>query len=124
MSDEEGAEGPDAEAQRRRLRLVGYGISASGVLTLLVDAMSAQPQDILVVGLAGLALATLVLSMTEGSGAGLSLGFLTGSFGVWLWPHLDGGSHLALGLMLIGAGAANAVLTPYFHGVGERLADR
>lgn len=122
MSDE--AELSADERQQKHLRLVGYGISVSGVLTLLVAAASTRPHGILVWGLGGLAVMALVLEVTQGGARGLSLGFLTGSFGVWMWPFLDGGSYYVLGAMLVAVGALNAVLTPKFRRIGERLAER
>lgn len=122
MSDD--ADGSDEERQRKHLRLVGYGIATSGLLTLLVVHASTRPHGILVWGLGGLAVATLVLEVTQGGARGLSLGFLTGSFGVWMWPYLDGGSYYVLGVMLFAVGALNAALTPQFRQLGERLADR
>ena len=122
MSDE--AELSEPERQQKHLRLVGYGISISGVLTLLVAYASTRPHGILVWGLGGLAVMALVLEVTQGGARGLSLGFLTGSFGVWMWPFLDGGSHYVLGVMLFAVGALNALLTPQFRRIGERLAER
>ena len=122
MSDD--GELSEEERQQKHLRLVGYGISISGVLTLLVAAASSRPHGILVWGLGGLAVMALVLEATQGGARGLSLGFLTGSFGVYLWPHLDGGSYYALGFMLFAVGVLNAVLTPHFRELGKRLAGR
>lgn len=123
MSDED--EGPsDEERQRKNLRLVGWGIAVSGLLTLVVASVSTRPHGILVYGLGGLAVAVLVLETTQGGASGLSLGLLTGSFGVWAWPHLEGGSYYVLGFMLGGVGVVNALLTPEFRELGERLADR
>ncbi|WP_336133346.1 hypothetical protein [Natronomonas amylolytica] len=122
MSDDEG----DAESnrQRKQLRLVGYGITIAGVLTYLVASVSSRPYAILVYGLAGLAIAMLVFEKLEGGAMGISLGLLTGSFGVWLWPNVGGGDFYVLGYMLVLAGLANAILTPYFRDFGERLAKR
>lgn len=114
----------DEERQQESLRRVGYGVAISGVLTLLVAAASTRPHGILVWGLAGLAVMTLVLEAIEGGARGLSLGFLTGSFGVWLWPQLDGGSYYGLGLMLLIVGVLNAALTSQFRRLGQRLAGR
>ena len=122
MSEE--AEVTEEERQRRHLRLVGYGIAVSGLLTLLVAYASTRPYGILVWGLGGLAVMALVLEVTQGGARGLSLGLLTGSFGVWIWPHLDGGSYYMLGILLVAVGALNAALTPHFRQLGERLADR
>lgn len=121
MSDEADTSEDEQEAHLRR---VGYGIAISGVLTLLVASASTRPHGILVWGLGGLAVMALVLEATQGGARGFSLGFLTGSFGVWLWPHLDGGSFYTLGLMLFAVGVLNAVLTPLFRGIGKRLAGR
>lgn len=122
MSDETAL--TEEERQRKHLRLVGYGIAVSGLLTLGVAYVSSRPHGILVWGLGGLAVAALVLEVTQGGSRGLSLGFLTGSFGVWIWPHLDGGSYSVLGVMLIAVGVLNAALTPHFRQLGERLAER
>ncbi|QLD90732.1 hypothetical protein HWV07_17450 [Natronomonas salina] len=122
MSEE--AELTEEERQRKHLRLVGYGIAVSGLLTLLVASVSTRPYGILVWGLGGLAVAALVLEATQGGARGLSLGLLTGSFGVWIWPHLDGGSYYMLGVLLVAVGALNAALTPHFRRFGERLAER
>lgn len=120
---EDAATDQDAVRQEKKLRLVGYGIALAGLLTLLVAFISTRPHAILVYGLGGMAVATLVLEKTQGGAMGLSLGLLTGSFGVWLWPHLDGGSYYLLGLMLFGVGLVNALLTPKFRELGEKLAD-
>lgn len=122
MSDE--PELSEDERQQKHLRLVGYGIAASGLLTVLAAYASTRPHGILVWGLGGLAVAALVLEFTQGGASGLSLGLLTGSFGVWMWPHLDGGSYYVLGVMLFAVGALNAALTPQFRRLGKRLADR
>lgn len=124
MSDSDDGELTEDERQRKHLRLVGYGIAVSGVLTLLVAYVSTRPYNILVWGLGGLAVAALVIEVTQDGARGLSLGFLTGSFGVWIWPHLDGGSFYLLGVMLIGVGVLNALLTPQFRQLGKRLAER
>lgn len=120
MSDDEGD--AQSDRQRKQLRLVGYGITIAGVLTYLVASFSTRPYDILVYGLAGLAIAMLVFEKLEGGAMGISLGLLTGSFGVWLWPNVGGGDFYVLGYMLVLAGLANALLTPYFRDFGERLA--
>lgn len=122
MSEESGVS--ESERQREQLRLVGAGIVLSGLLTLLVAWISTRPHDILVFGLAGLAIAWFVLEQVQGSATGLSLGILTGSFGAWLWPELGGESYLVLGALLVAVGVLNAVLTPAFHGFGARLAGR
>jgi hypothetical protein len=122
MSD--GEESDESDRQRKQLRLVGYGITIAGVLTYLVAYFSTRPYEILVFGLAGLAIAMLVFEKLEGGAMGVSLGLLTGSFGVWLWPQLVGGDIFVLGYMLVLAGLANVLLTPYFRDIGERLADR
>jgi hypothetical protein len=122
MSDDEGD--AQSDRQRKQLRLVGYGITIAGVLTYLVASFSSRPYDILVYGLAGLAIAMLVFEKLEGGAMGISLGLLTGSFGVWLWPNVGGGDFYVLGYMLVLAGLANALLTPYFRDFGERLAKR
>ncbi len=114
----------DSERRRRQTRLVSHGISASGFLILLVAFVSTRPHGILVFGLGGLAVAMLVFERTQGAAIGLSLGFLTGSLAVWLWPIVDGGSYFALGVLLITVGIINIVLLPPFYRLGERLADR
>jgi hypothetical protein len=122
MSDDEG--NARSEDQQKQLRRIGYGIVVSGVLTYLVTYFSTRPYRILVFGLAGLAVALLVFEKIEGGTMGVSLGLLTGSFGVWLWPQVDGGNFYVLGYMLVLAGLANVLLMPYFRDIGERLADR
>jgi hypothetical protein len=122
MSDDEGD--AQSEDQQKQLRRIGYGIIVSGVLTYLVTYFSTRPYRILVFGLAGLAVALLVFEKIEGGTMGVSLGLLTGSFGVWLWPQIEGGNFYVLGYMLILAGLANVLLMPYFRNLGERLADR
>lgn len=122
MSDGSGAARP--ERQQKQLRLVGVGIVVSGLLTLVVAWISTRPHAILVFGLAGLAIGWFVLEQVQGGATGLSLGLLTGSFGAWLWPQLEGESYLLLGVLLVAVGVLNAVLTPEFHRLGARLADR
>lgn len=114
----------EAERQRKRLRLVGAGIAVSGVLTVLVATISTRPHGILVFGLAGLAVGWFVLEQLQGGVTGLSLGLLTGSMGVWLWPHLEGESYVVLGGLLVATGALHAILAPQFHSLGARVADR
>lgn len=123
MSDEE-MELTESERQRKQLQLVGYGIVFAGLLTFLVAYVSTRPYGILVVGLTALAISMLVFEKLQGGAVGVSLGLLTGSFGVWLWPHLDGGSYFALGGMLVLVGVINAMLAPEFRDIGERLANR
>ncbi|MFQ3318885.1 MAG: hypothetical protein ACI8UR_002471 [Natronomonas sp.] len=123
MSDEDAETLTEDERQEKQLRLVGYGIAGSGLIALLIAYISTRPHDILVYGLGGLALSTLVFERTQNAASGLSLGFLVGSFGVWLWPTLDGGSYTALGFMLVAVGISNAFLTPYFRRLGKRLAE-
>lgn len=130
MGDDAETEQPlsEEDAQKRQLRLLGYGVILSGFVTLLVAYVSTQPHGILLFGLGGVAVATLVFEKTQGARVGLSLGFLTASIGVWLWPHLEpDGSYYLLGLMLIAIGGLNVLLTPlslYFRRLGERLAER
>ena len=114
----------EEERTEKQLRLVGYGIAVSGVLTVIVGLASTRPHGILVFGLGALAIAMLVFERTQGGTVGLSLGFLTGSIGVWVWPHLDGGSYPLLGVLLVAVGVLNAELTPYFRRFGERMAER
>lgn len=124
MSDDEDVADGQSEYQREQLRRIGYGITISGVLTYLVAYFSTRPYEILVFGLAAVAIALLVFEKIEGGTIGVSLGLLTGSFGVWLWPRIEGGSFFVLGYMLVLAGLANVLLTPYFRDIGERLGDR
>jgi F0F1-type ATP synthase assembly protein I len=81
MSDEGGLS--EDECQLKHLRLIGWGIVAAGLATLVVASVSTRPHAILVYGLLGLAVAVLVLEKAQGGATGLSLGLLTGSFGVW-----------------------------------------
>jgi hypothetical protein len=122
MSDEGERERSRLETQQHRLRLVGYGIVVAGLLTLLVAAISTKPQAILVFGLGGLAVLLLVVEQIQGAGVGLSLGLLTGSFGTWIWPNIEGESYVVLGSLLVVVGVTNAWLTPQFHRLGARLA--
>lgn len=122
MSDD--TEASETDRQQAQLRLVGAGIVLSGVLTLLVAWISTRPGAILVFGLAGLAVGWFVLEQVQGGASGLSLGLLTGSFGAWLWPRLEGESYVVLGFLLVAVGVLNTVLTPAFHRFGARLADR
>lgn len=122
MSDDSGVR--EADRQQEQLRLVGVGIVLSGLLTVLVAWISTRPHGILVFGLAGLAIGWFVLEQVQGGATGLSLGLLTGSFGAWLWPQLEGESYLFLGVLLVTVGALNTVLTPAFHRFGARLAGR
>jgi F0F1-type ATP synthase assembly protein I len=80
MSDNE--ERSKDERQQKRLELIGWGIVVAGLSTLVVASVSTRPHGILVYGLLGLAVAVLVLEKTQGGATGLSLGLLTGSFGV------------------------------------------
>lgn len=122
MSDDTEPSGTDR--QQAQLRLVGAGIVLSGALTLVVAWISTRPGAILVFGLAGLAVGWFVLEQVQGGASGLSLGLLTGSFGAWLWPRLEGESYLVLGFLLVAVGVLNTVLTPAFHRFGARLAGR
>lgn len=120
MSDE-----PDGVGRpQHQIRLVSYGTAVSGALILLVDFASSQPYGILFFGLGGLALATLVFERTQGAAVGLSLGLLTGSVAVWLWPIVDGGAYSALGVLLLAVSVLNVVVLPSFYRLGERLAER
>lgn len=110
--------------EQKRLRLVGVGIAVSGLLTLLVAWVSTRPHGILVFGLGGLAVGWFVLERAQGGATGLSLGLLTGSFGAWLWPQLEGESYVVLGGLLVAGGVLNAIMTPEFHRLGRRLAER
>lgn len=107
-----------------RLRLVNYGIAFSGLITILVAFVSTQPHGILVFGLGGLAVSVLVFEHTQGGVAGSSLGLLTGSFTVWLWPTIGDGSYVFLGVLLVMVGIVNAVVLPPFYLLGKRLGDR
>lgn len=113
----------EIERRRKQLQLVNYGIVASGVVTLLVAVVSTQPHGILFFGLGALALAMVVFEYTQNAAFGLSFGLLTGSFGVWVWPRLDGESYLVLGGMLVVVGIVNAVITPYFYQLGAERAE-
>ncbi len=113
-----------SKRQQRQIRLVSYGTAFSGALILLVDFVSTQPYGILFFGLGGLALATLVFERTQGAAVGLSLGLLTGSVAVWLWPIVDGGPYTVLAVLLIVVSVLNTVLLPPFYRLGERLAER
>lgn len=114
----------EGDLREKRLRTVGYGIVVSGLLTLAVAVGSTRPRGILVVGLGALALVMFVVEQLEGTARGASVGLLTGSFGAWLWPNVDGGSYLVLGGILVVVGLLNAATTPYFYRFGERLAER
>lgn len=107
-----------------QLRLVGYGIAFSGLLVVLVAFVSTRPHGILVFGLGGLAVAILVFEYTQGGVAGSSVGLLTGSFAVWLWPTIGEGNYYFLGLLLLMVGIVNAVVLPPFYLLGKRLGDR
>lgn len=118
----------EEKAQKKQLRLIGFGVVLSGIIALLVASISTRPHGILLFGLGAVAVATLVFEKTQGARVGLSLGFLTATIGVWLWPYLEpDGSYLVLGVLLIGIGVINVLLTPlslYFRRMGERLAER
>ena len=108
----------------KQLRLVSYGMVASGIATLLVAAVSTRPRGIVIFGLGGLAVAALVFERTQGGAIGISLGFLIGSLAAWVWSTGNGGNYYALGGLLIVAGVINTVLLPPFYRLGERLGDR
>lgn len=120
MSDD--SDGPSHPQQQ--IRLVSYGTGFSGAVILLVDFVSTQPHGILFFGLGGLAFATLVFERTQGAAVGVSLGLLTSSIAVWLWPIVDGGSYAVLAVLLIAISVLNTVLLPPFYRLGERLAER
>lgn len=122
MSEESSPE--DAAPERTQLRRVGYGITVAGVIAALVALGSSRPGTIVVYGLLGFAVAVFVLESLERGASGFSVGLLMGAFGAWIWPHLEGGSYLQLGVMLVVIGLVNAAVTPYFQALGERLAER
>jgi hypothetical protein len=129
MADDEPTELTDEEAQRRQLRLLGTGTAVCGLVTILVAAVSTRPYGILVFGFGAIGVMTLVFERTQGARVGLSLGFLTASVIVWLWPILGEGSSdfTFLGVMLVLIGLLNIVATPialYFRRLGERLGER
>jgi hypothetical protein len=117
-------EGADEDRQEAKLRRVGYGIALAGVLTVLVDLVSADPQPIVLYGFAGLAVAVFVLESIQSEASGLGIGLLVGSLGGWVWPEIGGASYTVLGVTLVLVGFINAATTPYFRRLGERLAGR
>ena len=114
----------DEDRQEAKLRRVGYGIVFAGVLAVLVDLVSADPQPIVLYGFAGLAVALFVLESIQNEPSGLGIGLLVGALGGWVWPQIGGGSYAVLGVTLVVVGFVNAATTPYFRRLGERLADR
>ena len=114
----------DEDWQEAKLRRVGYGIALAGVLAVLVDLVSADPQPIVLYGFAGLAVAVFVLESIQSEPSGLGIGLLVGSLGGWVWPQIGGGSYTVLGVTLVVVGFVNAATTPYFRRLGERLAGR
>ena len=114
----------DEDPQEAKLRRVGYGIALAGVLAVLVDLVSADPQPIVLYGFAGLAVAVFVLESIQSEPSGLGVGLLVGSLGVWVWPQIGGGSYSVLGVTLVVVGFVNAATTPYFRRLGERMAGR
>ena len=128
MADDD-AETPDAEdSQRRKLRLIGYSTGLSGLLTVGVSRVFADPYDPLVFGLGFLTIATMVFEYTEDRSAGLSLGFLTAGVIVWLTPVLSPEASFAFtGVILVLFGLLNVVFPPFalfFSNLGRRLARR
>ena len=124
MSETATSERGSDDRSGAQLRLVGFGIAFSGLLVVLVALVSTRPHGILVFGLGGLAVAMLVFEYTQGGVAGSSLGLLTGSFAVWLWPTIGEGSYYFLGLLLMMVGIVNAVVLPPFYLLGKRLGER
>ena len=122
MSDE--TESEEAAGQRRALRFVGYGIMVAGVIAVGATAVSTDPGPLVVYGLLGLGVAVFLLEVVEGGASGVSVGLLLGSLGGWLWPRLGEGSYTVLGGTLVVVGVVNAVVSPYFHALGKRLAER
>ena len=114
----------DENRQEAKLRRVGYGIALAGVLAVFVDLVSARPPPIVVYGLAGLAAAVFVLESLQSEPSGLGIGLLVGSLGGWVWPEIGGASYTVLGVTLVVVGVVNAVVSPYFHALGKRLAER
>ena len=114
----------EEDRQEAKLRRVGYGIALAGVLAVIVDLVSADPQPIVLYGFAGLAVAVFVLESIQSEPSGLAVGLLVGSLGGWVWPQIGGGSYMVLGVTLIVVGFVNAATTPYFRRLGERLAGR
>ena len=117
-------EGANGDLQEAKLRRVGYGIALAGVLAVIVDLVSADPQPIVLYGFAGLAVAVFVLETLQSEPSGLGIGLLVGSLGGWVWPQIGGGSYTVLGVTLVLVGFVNAATTPYFRRLGERLAGR
>lgn len=124
MNDTTSSERESDDRSGAQLRLVGYGIAFSGLLVVLVAFVSTRPHGILVFGLGGLAVAILVFEHIQGGVAGSSVGLLTGSFAVWLWPTIGEGNYYFLGLLLLMVGIVNAVVLPPFYLLGKRLGDR
>lgn len=130
MSGNEGdEESAEEAAQLRQLRLLGVGTVASGLLVVGVDAASTKPHGILVYGLGALGIIALVLERTQSTPVGVSLGLLTGSVIVWLWPWISAGEFdlWFVGTMLVLVGLLNVVGSPvvlYMRRLGERLGER
>jgi hypothetical protein len=132
MADEDGDGNGDedgaTEAQRRKLRLIGISTGLSGLLTVGVSRVLADPYDPLVFGLGFLTIATMVFEYTEDWPTGLSLGFLTAGVIVWLTPVLSPEASFAFtGLILVLFGLLNVVFPPFalfFSNLGRRLARR
>ena len=126
MADEDGEETVDP--QRRKLRLLGISTILSGLLTIGVARVLADPYDPLVFGLAFLTIATMVFEYTEDRPSGLSLGFLTGGVIVWLLPVLSPEASFAFaGVILVLLGLLNVAFPPFalfFSDLGRRLARR
>lgn len=130
MADDEGEgeEAAVADAQRRKLRLVGISTVLSGLLTVGAARVFAEPYDPLVFGLGFITVATMVFEYTEDRPVGLSLGFLTGGVIVWLLPILSpDASFTFAGVVIVLFGLVNAVFPPFalfFSNLGRRLARR
>lgn len=97
-----------------RVRRLGYGLMAAGLLTLGVvqTALPAARTAGILIGF--LALAALVLERTQGTTKGFGFGMVTALLGVLIWPRLGATEFAQLGRVLLLAGALNAVAAPLF----------
>jgi len=114
----------DEEHVGAQLRLVSYGMVASGVVAVIAAAVSTQPRGIVVFGLGGLAVAALVFERTQGGVVGISLGLLVGSVLAWLWPTVGDGGYRFFGVLLVLVGLVNTAILPRFYRLGQRLGER
>lgn len=115
----------DDEEGKRQLRLLGAGFVLSGAITYLL-AGATDPRGTVVLLLGFLGVAALVLEKTQGATVGVSMGLLSGGFGVWLWPYIrsGGAGYDYLGVLMVGVGLVNVLLAPvglYFRRLGRRL---